>query len=260
MRGHSSREDGGGDQRQPKYLSITDLACEHIDPASGPMALQFSLEDGELPQTVGELRVFGSNAGCANRCVKAAEHLLEGVAVAFSVAAGQVGVAARLGLEQGRILEEELVAGVAVANPEFVGPLLVPCGGGFCAVNLDAEPVLASGGDLAGDDAAARARAHAEDHRAEVFRIDGRLNIVFRAEQLVGKGFDRVFGLLARGVEGLQIGAKRSDTQAGDVLGHVEPVRANVGHGSAKGRQPWSRCASSSQCRRAASPANTCLG
>jgi len=123
------------------------------------MALQFSLEDSELPQTVGELRVFGSNAGCANRCVKAAEDLLEGIAVAFSMAtrAGRRSCAPRL--EQRRILEDELVAGVAASYPEFVGPLLVPGRRGFCAVNLDAEPVLASGGDLAGDDAAARARA-----------------------------------------------------------------------------------------------------
>src|ERR1035441_6857209 len=223
-------EDGGDDQHPPKYLSITYLACENIDPASRSMALHLSLEDSELPQTIGELRVFGINAGCANRCVKAAEDLLEGIAVAFTMATGQVGVAARLGLEQRRILEDELVAGVAAANPEFVGPLLVPGRRGFCAVNLDAEPVLASCGDLAGDDAAARARAHAEDHRAEVFCIHGCRNIVFRAEQFVGKGLDRVFWLLARGVEGLKIGTKRSDTQAGDVLGHVKPVRAYVGH------------------------------
>ena len=31
-------------------------------------------------------------------------------------------------------------------------------------------------------------------------------------------------------MEGLKIGTKRSDAQASDVLGHVKPVRANVGH------------------------------
>src|ERR1019366_10621409 len=107
QRQSSIDEDGGDDQHPPKYLSITDLACENIDPASRSMALHLSLEDCELPQTVGELRVFGSNGGSANRCVKAAEDLLECVGVAFTMATRQVGVAARLGLEQRRILEEE---------------------------------------------------------------------------------------------------------------------------------------------------------
>ena len=37
-------------------------------------------------------------------------------------------------------------------------------------------------------------------------------------------------GLLAGFVEGLEIGAEGSDAQAGEVLGHVEPVRADVSH------------------------------
>ena len=95
------------------------------------MALQLGLEDRKLPQTIGELRVFVSNAGCADRRIEAAEDLLECVAVAFRMAAGQIGVATRLGLEQRRIFEDDLVAGVAVAYPEFVGPFLVPCGRGL---------------------------------------------------------------------------------------------------------------------------------
>ena len=31
-------------------------------------------------------------------------------------------------------------------------------------------------------------------------------------------------------MKGLQIGAQRSDAQPGDVLGHIEPVRADIGH------------------------------
>jgi hypothetical protein len=81
---NSIDEDGNEAQHPAKYLSIAHLDREHIHPASPPMAFQFSLEDCELPQTIGKLRVFGTNAGCAHRCIKAAEGLLECVGVAFS--------------------------------------------------------------------------------------------------------------------------------------------------------------------------------
>ena len=77
-----------------------------------------------------------------------------------------------------------------------------------------------------------RGCAHAKDDRAEVFRIDGHFVIVLRRERLAGEGFDGAFGLLARFVEGLQIGAEGGDSLPGDVLRHVAPVRADIGHGS----------------------------
>lgn len=40
------------------------LEMRDIDPGSRPMALQHSIEDGQLPQAVNELRVLRSNVGC----------------------------------------------------------------------------------------------------------------------------------------------------------------------------------------------------
>ena len=99
-----------------------------------------------------------------------------------------------------------------MACPEFVGPLLIPCDRRSCAINLNTETVFASGGDLAGSDAAARARSHAEDHSAEVFGIHRRFDIVFRPQQLIGKGLDGVFWLLARCVKRLEVGTESSHT------------------------------------------------
>src|ERR1022692_771430 len=135
------------------------------------MALKRSVEDFQLPQPIAELRVLGVSARFSDRCIEAPEDLLECIVVAFAVAAGKIGVAARRRLEQRWILNEYLIAGIAMAGPEFVGTLLVPCNGRSCPADLNAEAVLASGGDLASSDAAARAPAHAEEHGTEVLCI-----------------------------------------------------------------------------------------
>src|SRR5208282_5266849 len=112
-----------------------------------------------------------------------------------------------------RVFNDDLISGVAVAHPKFVGTLLIPRDRRSCAVDLNVEPVLSSGRNLAGGDAAAGACAHAPPHMeedgAEVFSIYGGFNIFSRAQQLVREGLNRVFRPLARGVEGLEISAER---------------------------------------------------
>ena len=160
--------------------------------------------------------------------------MLKGVVIAFAVSAGQIGIASCCGLEQRWILYEDVIGGVAVTGPKFVGALLIPCYRRLCAVDLKAEPVLASGGNLAGNEAAAgpssHLATHVKNHCAEVLRVHGGFNVVRRAENFVGKSFDGMFWLLACGMEGLQIGAERSHMQSSDMFGHVKPVRADVGH------------------------------
>src|ERR1700688_4711883 len=176
--------------------------------------------------------------------VEAAEDLLEGVVVAFAVASGKIGVGAGGGIEQGWIVQEKLIRGVAVANPEFVGTLLIPGDGRLGATDFDPEAVFASGGNLAGGDAAAGAFARAKNYGAAVFCGYGRVEIVFRAEGFICESLGRVFGLLAGAVKSLQVGAERSDTEPGDVLGHVEPVGADIGHGARRAGAfvgPWDR-------------------
>src|SRR5580692_233248 len=155
------------------------------------MALKHGIQDFQLAQSVGQLRVLRTRVWGRNGGVEAAEDLLESVVVAFAVAAGKIGVPAGFGLEQRRIFDRNLIAAIAVALPEFVGPLLVPRDRRLCAVDFDAEAVLASSRDLAGGDGSARALTglsahmpiHMKDDCAEVFSVYGRFNIVFRAFQ-----------------------------------------------------------------------------
>ncbi len=69
------------------------------------------------------------------------------------------------------------------------------------------EAVLAAGRNLAGGEGAARAVAHAEDHRAEILGVDGHFDVILGLQRLAGEGLDRALGPLARLVEGLQVGA-----------------------------------------------------
>lgn len=196
----------------------------NINPGSRAIALQRGVENRELPQSVDELRILGRLAERRDRGVEAPKDLLEGVVVAFAVAAGKIGIAASGGLEQGRILDEHLIAYIAMACPKFVGSLLIPCNGRSSSVDLNAQPILSARGDLAGSHAAACAHSHTEYHGTEVFCIDGRFDVIFRSEQLIGKSFDRVLGLFARGVKRLKISAKRGHTQSGHMFRHIKKV------------------------------------
>src|ERR1700683_2763424 len=88
----------------------------YVDPRSRTVALEHGVEDGQLPQSIDELRILWSTAG-ADRSIKPAEDLLERVVVAFAVSARKVGVAASLRLEQRRIFNKDVIRGVAVAHP-----------------------------------------------------------------------------------------------------------------------------------------------
>src|SRR5271156_3562548 len=110
-------------------VSDAGAGSAHIDPASRPVALEHSLENVQLPQAIHKLRIFGRFAGRADRSVKTPEDLLEGVIVAFAVTTWKIGAAAGCRLEQRRIFYEDLIARIAMADPEFVGTLLVPCNG-----------------------------------------------------------------------------------------------------------------------------------
>ena len=81
------------------------------------MAFKLRFEDGQLAQAIGKLRVFRNHARRTNGGVKAAEHLFGRVAVPFGMAAGKIGVAARLGLEQRGVFEDDFVPAFAVAYP-----------------------------------------------------------------------------------------------------------------------------------------------
>ena len=117
-----------------------------------------------------------------------------------------------------------------MADPEFVGPFLVPRHAALRSEDFQAEAVLAAGRDLAGGEGAAGAAAHAEQNAAEILGIDRGFDVVLRAEFLPGEGFDGALGLLTSFMEGLKVGADAGDALAADVFGHVTPVGADIGH------------------------------
>src|SRR5271156_1901351 len=60
----------------------------YVHPRALSAAIHFGFENRELPQTIHKLRVLRRGGGIFNRTVEPPEHLLEGVVVAFAVAAG----------------------------------------------------------------------------------------------------------------------------------------------------------------------------
>src|SRR5262249_37436236 len=131
-------------------------------------------------------------------------------------------------LHQRWILEHDLAGLVAMADPQFVRPLLRPGNAAFAPINLNCKSVLASGRNLTYRERASRALAHVESDRRIVFGIDRRFDIVLRPKFLTGEGIDRAFGLFARLMESLNVRAYAADALTSDMFGHIAPVRANV--------------------------------
>src|ERR1700722_3206388 len=69
--------------------------CGNIDPAPRTVALERSIDDTQLPDSVNKLRIFGRAGRGGNRSIEAAEDLLERIVVAFAVAARKIGITTR---------------------------------------------------------------------------------------------------------------------------------------------------------------------
>src|SRR3954468_12765362 len=72
-------------------LGRHDPSRRNIDPSARPIALEDAVEDSELPQAVGELRVLDWAARSGDRGIEAPEDLFERVVVAFAVATWKIG-------------------------------------------------------------------------------------------------------------------------------------------------------------------------
>src|SRR5207302_7586209 len=73
---------------------------------------------------------------------------LEGVRKTLDVAGGKAAGVATLLVEERRIPWKELVRPPSMADPQVVGPLGVPRGGGTGAIDFELERVSMSGADL----------------------------------------------------------------------------------------------------------------
>ncbi len=154
------------------------------------------------------------------------------VVVAFAVTAGKFSVGGCSGVEQTAVFDDDLIGGVAVADPEFVGLLLIPGDARLAAVDFDAEAILVAGRDLAYGEATAGAVSEVQQDSAEVVCVDGDVLVVFGAERLAREGLHAALGLLAGLVKGGELAAHARDGEGGEVLDHVHPMGADVAHGA----------------------------
>src|SRR5207302_5860164 len=82
------------------------LNARYIHPGPAGIAGQRRIEDCELPQAVGELRICGRGRRVLNRLIEPAEDLFECIVIAFAMAAREVGERTRAWLEQRRIFQD----------------------------------------------------------------------------------------------------------------------------------------------------------
>ena len=114
---------------------------------------------------------------------------------------------------------------LAPAAPQLLGPLLVERERLLGAVDLQPEPVLATGGDLADHDGSDRAAVGLELHERGVLGRDPALLVGVVACR-EGVAAACVGPFVERGEETRE---HARDPVAGDELGQVAPVRSDVG-------------------------------
>src|ERR1019366_7969537 len=108
-------------RRALSYVVVID-----VKPGMATITLQLCFQNDQLTESIRELRILRFHTGIFDRRIEAAEDLLERVVIAFAVSAGEIGVRARAFLQQRGIFDNYLVARVPVADPQLIGPLLIP--------------------------------------------------------------------------------------------------------------------------------------
>lgn len=117
-----------------------------------------------------------------------------------------------------------------MADPEGVGLFAVPGEGGLRAADFEPQTIFPAGSDLGDPEDATGAATESEKNRPAVFRVDfdglGGSEFLF----LGLKGLDLAFGAITQRVNGFKVGANGFDFEAGDGVGEIEPMRADVGN------------------------------
>ena len=153
---------------------------------------------------------------------------VEAVLVALRVAGRQRRQARGAGRQRGRVAADERRV-LAPADPQRLGVLLLERERLVRAVDLEPQAVLAPGRDLADDDRAERAAVGLElqDHG-----VLGRDRPARVARAVAARERGAVGVVHALGDRGQRARAQARDALAGDELGEVAPVRADVGEGA----------------------------
>src|ERR1035438_674662 len=144
------------------------------DPLPAAVARRDRLAEEKLAMAVGERRVerLRRTPAGPDVVVDRAEALLEGIGEALVVAAREIGEGCRGGAEERRVAHEQVVGRRALADPELVRRLAVPCERAFRAGDLVAEAVLAAGGHLGNRQGSLRPALETQKRRAVAPRGD----------------------------------------------------------------------------------------
>src|SRR5204863_8066444 len=123
--------------------------------------------------------------------IEPAEYLLEGIIVAFAMAARQIGVRASFFGHQRWIFDHHLIGAVALSQPQLIWFFLVPRARSLGSVYFDGQPVLSPGGNLTDGKCAASALAQAQHDRPKVLGVDGHYVVIRGFQSFTGEGLDR---------------------------------------------------------------------
>ena len=89
-------------------------------------ASQYSVADGEFVVAILEGTEVDFFACAADIGIDPEEKILQAVGIGLGMAAGIMGVTTGAFAEKGRIFHEQLIWLLAIANPHFIRPFLVP--------------------------------------------------------------------------------------------------------------------------------------
>ena len=143
--------------------------------------------------------------------------------------AGEVGAGGGLAEHQARIVAQQLVWPLAMANPQPLRHFLIPGQRTAAAADLHRQAVFSPGADLRNDKAPLAAIVEAKQDRPQIFGIDGprfiRDIIAMLAERRVAS-----HGRLARRPDDGEVRHHLHNASAGHKLHRIAPVGTNVGH------------------------------
>ena len=173
----------------------------------------------------GEVRLL-RHAATLDRRVDGSVELPERVGEAFRMPGRQPGALGRVRREQLRGPQQRLVRPSAVAEPELLVALAVPGERAPRAVELEPQRVPAAGAHLRDHQRPARAVVEPQQDVGQILGLHRRvdpLDVLCGGERLDLSG-----RAPAHRDDSRKVGAELDDAQAGDELGEIEPVRADV--------------------------------
>lgn len=196
------------------------------------MTLEDGLTNGNFIMSIGDAGEQPlSSAGIGNKGVDRTEEHLKRVRKPLNVSGGIIGVGGNIGSEAGGGPQRHFVGPVTISELDPFRIFGAPPGRSFGAVNLDSDAILTTGRYLGDRQIAARSIAELEEHVSKVVGLN-LIRGIFDFAIGFGKRLNFSKGSFARLMPGAQLGEDRGNSGAEDKANSIQPMRADVGHGS----------------------------